>query len=147
LLPGLFFRGSASLLLLALTLFEGLPPVCSGATARPDRIWPADGNLRPVTVEGVTDPDDDPVSVTVLTVHQDEPLSKPGQPDASWIGTPQPRVRADRDPEGDGRVYHLRFRSEDTQGGSCTGEVTVCVPAAEGKGCGDGGARVDSTGS
>lgn len=146
-LPRPYFRGSASLLLLASALFEGLPPVCSEAVARPDRLWPADGNLRRITIEGVTDPNDDPVAITVLSVHQDEPLSSPGQPDASWIGTPQPRVRADRRAEGDGRVYHLRFRGEDGFGGSCEGEVTVCVPASAEAGCGDGGARVDSTGS
>lgn len=146
-LPGLFSRGSASLLLLASALFEGLPPLCSGAAARPDRLWPADGNLRRITIEGVTDPNDDPVAITVLSVHQDEPLSSTGQPDASWIGTPQPRVRADRKADGDGRVYHLRFRGEDGFGGSCEGEVTVCVPTTEEAGCGDGGARVVSTGS
>jgi hypothetical protein len=147
LLPRPVFRGSASLLLLAFAFFEGLPPVCSGAAARPARLWPADGKLRAITIGGVTDPDDDPVAITVLSVHQDEPLSSPGQPDASWIGTPQPRVRADRKAEGDGRVYHLRFRGEDGEGGSCEGEATVCVPASEDGGCGDGGARVDSTGS
>jgi hypothetical protein len=147
LLPGLFFRGSASLLLLVSALFEGLPPVCTAATARPDRLWPADGALRRIMIEGVTDPNNDPVAITVLSVHQDEPLSSPGQPDASWIGTPQPRVRADRKADGDGRVYHLRFRGEDGFGGSCEGEVTVCVPPGEEGGCGDGGARVDSTGS
>lgn len=140
-------RYALCLFLFAPALAAGLPPDCSGASARPARLWPADGKLRPVTVGGVTDPDNDPVSVTVLSVHQDEPLSNPGQTDASWIGTPQPRLRAHRKPEGDGRVYHLRFRGEDAQGGSCEGEVTVCVPASEDGGCGDGGARVDSTGS
>lgn len=142
-LPGRYSRLSLCLLLFAPTLVAGLPPDCSGAAARPDRLWPPDGKLRPVTIEGVADP----VSITVLSVHQDEPLSSPGQPDASWIGTPQPRVRADRKAEGDGRVYHLRFRGEDGRGGSCEGEVAVCVPASEDGGCGDSGARVDSTGS
>ena len=146
-LLGRFSRVSLCLFLFAPIPAEGLPPDCAAAAARPDRIWPADGRLRAITVGGVTDPDNDPVSITVLSIQQDEPLSSPGQPDASWIGTPQPRVRADRKADGDGRVYHLRFRGEDGQGGSCEGEVTVCVPAGEDGGCGDGGARVDSTGS
>lgn len=126
----------------------GGPPDCSGATSRPGRLWPPDGKLRPVSVEGVTDPDGDPVGITVTAVFQDEPLSKKGRPDATGLGTAAPQVRSDRSGKGDGRVYHLRFTAEDGGGGTCTGEVTVCVPHDRGKRstCGDGGPLVDSAG-
>ncbi|HKH44626.1 MAG TPA: SBBP repeat-containing protein [Thermoanaerobaculia bacterium] len=127
---------------------SGRPPVCTAATASPAVLWPPDGKLRPVTVRGVTDPDGDPVSITINSIRQDEPLSRKSSPDGSGIGTSTAQVRADRLGQGDGRVYHLGFTAVDGRGGSCAGEVTVCVPHdAARKTCGDGGALQDSTGA
>jgi hypothetical protein len=117
------------------------PPDCSAASASPATIWPPSGKLVPVSIQGVTDPDGDPVTLTVTGVRQDEPLTKPGSPDATGIGTSNPSIRADRDGSGDGRVYRVSFTAIDPQGASCTGTVTVCVPHDQGQGrtCGDGG--------
>jgi len=126
----------------------GGPPDCTGASARPDRLWPPNGKLQAISIRGVTDPDGDRVTLTVTSIRQDEPLSKKGQPDATGVGTARPMLRADRVGSGDGRVYHLRFAADDGHGGRCEGEVTVCVPHDQrGRGCGDGGALVDSAGS
>jgi len=101
----------------------------------------------------VTDPDGDPLTVTVTSIYQDEALKGLGSgdqcPDASGIGTSQPVLRAERDGTADGRMYHVSFRADDGRGGSCTGSVTVCVPHDMGNGqaCVDGGALVNSTGS
>lgn len=124
------------------------PPDCSVATASPAVIWPANGRMVPVAVNGVTDPDGDPVTLAVTRITQDEPLSGKG-PDASGLGTSSPAVRAVRQGGGDGRVYHLTFTATDPQGASCTGTATVCVPhdRRPGAACGDGGALFDSTGS
>jgi hypothetical protein len=124
------------------------PPVCTRATALPGRLWPPNGKLQAIAIPGVTDPDGDRIVLTVTTIRQDEPLSNKGQPDATGIGTARPMLRADRAGNGDGRVYHLRFAADDGHGGRCEGEVTVCVPHDQrGRGCGDGGALVDSAGS
>jgi hypothetical protein len=103
------------------------PPVCSAATASPPLLWPPNNRMAPVSIRGVTDPDGNPVTITVTGVRQDEPLSGKGA-NASGIGTATVSLRADRAGNGDGRVYHLTFTAEDPLGASCTGEVTVCVP-------------------
>ena len=56
-------------------------------------------------------------------------------------------LRAERSGTGDGRVYHVTFRADDGQGGTCEGTVTVCVPHDQRPGhvCGDQGSLVDST--
>ena len=123
------------------------PPACPAALARPAVLWPPNGRLAPVAIQGVTDPDGDPATLAVTSIRQDEPLSKTGSPDAMGVGTATPRVRADRLGGGDGRVYHLGFTASDGRGGTCSGTVTVCVPRDQRPGatCGDGGALVDST--
>jgi hypothetical protein len=116
------------------------PPACTAATASPAVIWPPNGKLVPVRIGGVTDPDGDPVEISVTSIRQDEPLSKKGQPDATGIGTSRPMLRASRAGNGDGRVYHITFTATDSAGASCSGTVTVCVPHDQGKrACGDGG--------
>jgi hypothetical protein len=131
----------------ALKIDLNAPPGCSAATASPAVIWPPNGKLISVRIGGVTDPDGDPVTVSVTAVRQDEPLAKKGQPDATGLGTSRPMLRASRAGNGDGRVYHVTFTATDPQEASCTGTVTVCVPHDQrGRGCGDGGSLVDSTG-
>ena len=122
------------------------PPDCSAATASPDVIWPPDGKLVPIAIQGVTDPDGDPITLTMTGIRQDEPLTRAGVPDATGLGTPNAQVRADRVGGGDGRVYHIGFEAQDDKGAACTGTVTVCVPhdRRPGAACGDGGERFDS---
>ena len=117
------------------------PPDCSAAFASPATLWPPNGRLVPVSIRGVTDPNGDPVTLRVTGVHQDEPLSRQGTPDALGIGTSTAQLRADRAGGGDGRVYRVTFEASDGNGGLCTGTVTVCVPHDQGRGrtCGDGG--------
>jgi cysteine-rich repeat protein len=78
----------------------------------------------------------------------DDDPAKPGTcPDAAGIGTSTASVRAERDENGDGRVYHVTFRADDGRGGQCTGTVTVCVPHDMGAGatCVDQGPLTSST--
>lgn len=120
------------------------PPDCSAAFASPATIWPPNGRLVPVAIRNVTDPDGDPVTITITGVRQDEPTG--GSPSAFGIGTPDVSVRADRAGGGDGRVYRLSFTATDSQGASCAGTVAVCVSHDQGQGrtCGDGGGLFDS---
>jgi hypothetical protein len=122
------------------------PPVCTAAAATPATIWPPNGRLVPIAIQGVTDPEGGPVTFAITGIFQDEPLA--GQaPDATGLGTGTAQVRAERAGGGDGRVYHLTFTATDEQGASCQGTVTACVPHDQGKGrtCGDGGALYSST--
>ena len=131
------------------------PPVCSGAIATPDELWPPNHKYRDVSVAGVTDPDGDPVAITITAIFQDEPLNARGDgntcPDGAGVGTDTASVRAERSGNkkvpGDGRVYHVGFMADDGQGGQCTGGVTVCVPHDQRPGhvCVDQGSLFDST--
>ncbi|HEX7180397.1 MAG TPA: SBBP repeat-containing protein [Thermoanaerobaculia bacterium] len=127
-------------------LASNRPPDCSAAFASPARLWPPNGNLVPVSIRGVTNPDGDPVTLAVTAVRQDEPLTRRGSPDATGLGSATARLRASRQGGRDGRVYHLAFEANDGQGGTCTGRVTVCVPHDQrpGAACGDGGPIFDS---
>ncbi len=128
-----------------------LPPDCSKARAVPDLLWPPDHRLVPITIAGVTDPDGDPVRVTVTGITQDEPTNGLGDgdtsPDGAGVGTAQPQVRAERSGTGNGRVYAISFRADDGKGGTCTGVVTVGVPHDQGKDANpvDDGQTYDST--
>jgi hypothetical protein len=126
------------------------PPVCAGAFASAIGIWPPTHKLVPVTVGGVSDPDGDPVTITVQNVFQDERTDHTGDgktcPDALGVGTAAGvRVRAERSGQLDGRVYHLFFKAEDGRGAECEGVVTVCVPHDNKGACVDQGALYDST--
>ena len=143
-------EGAEGLLSITFTTSPGnMAPDCSAAVASPIKVWPPNGKLVPISIQGVADPDNDPVTLTVTGVHQDEPLSRIGTPDATGIGTPAASIRADRSGKGDGRVYHLSFEALDPLGASCTGTVRICVPHDQGRGrtCGDGGPLFVSTGS
>jgi hypothetical protein len=132
------------------------PPDCSDASADPTELWPPDLKFQDVSVAGVTDPDGDPVAITITSILQDEPLNGPGHgntcPDGAGVGTDIASVRAERSGSkkvaGDGRVYHASFTADDGQGGQCVGEVTVCVPTDQSPGhvCVDQGPLFDSTG-
>jgi len=191
----------------ALCQFEtgNAAPDCSAATVDPDQIQPPNGDFVPLSIAGVTEPDGDATTITIISVAQDEPVTGSpagaftrvaqgrdddddegdddgdddrdgddddgdddgddddddgddddggtgggGQtscPDAAGVGTTTASVRAERDDNGDGRVYHITFRADDGRGGQCTGTVTVCVPQVMGAGaaCVDQGPNVDST--
>ena len=131
------------------------PPECEDAVAEPDELWPPDHKFEDVSVVGVTDPDGDPVTITITGVAQDEPPEGLGDgntcPDADGIGTDIAVVRAERSgtrrTPGDGRVYHIGFTADDGQGGMCAATVTVCVPhdRKPGRVCVDQGPLFDST--
>jgi hypothetical protein len=127
------------------------PPVCSAATPSKSTLWPPNHRLVSVTVNGVTDPDGDPVAITITSIRQDEPTSGTGAgdlaPDGFGVGTSTAQLRAERADAGNGRVYHVGFSANDGNGGSCTGEVRVGVPLNQGKNKVpvDGGPLFDST--
>ncbi len=126
-------------------------PDCSGARASVEILWPVTHGLVPIEIFGITDPDGDPISVTVTSIFQDEPVNGTGDgafaPDGFGVGTSSAQVRAERDGAGNGRVYHIAFKADDGQGGTCLGEVQVAVPksADSAQNVIDDGALYDST--
>ncbi|HEX6067894.1 MAG TPA: vWA domain-containing protein [Nitrososphaera sp.] len=125
-------------------------PDCSTAAPSVATLWPPSHKMKSVTVEGVTDPDEDEVTVMITGIFQDEPTNGLGDgdqsPDGAGVGTDTAEVRAERSGTGDGRVYHIMFTAEDGAGGSCTGEVLVTVPHDQsGAAAVDQGALFDST--
>lgn len=128
------------------------PPDCTQASPSLVELWPPNHDFHEVSVEGVTDPDGDPISITVTDIFQDEALNWPGSgntcPDAAGVGTDTALLRGERSGASDGRVYHIGFVAEDGQGGECTGTVSICYPHDQGQGsvCIDQGPLSDSTG-
>lgn len=130
------------------------PPDCT-ATPSSDRLWPPNHSLHDITVEGVADPDGDAVTITVDSIHQDEPTNTIADgnttPDGFGVGTETAQVRAERAGSktvpGNGRVYHIGFSADDGNGGTCSGTVLVSVPHDQGQGgtAVDDGPLYDST--
>jgi predicted extracellular nuclease len=127
------------------------PPVCSGATPSIDTLWSPNHKMVDIEVWGVTDPDGDPVTITIDSIFQDEPVNNTGDgytaPDAAGLGTSLAQLRAERDGGGNGRVYHINFSAADSFGNSCSGtvQVTVSVNRADEGAAVDDGPLYDST--
>src|SRR5262249_21155583 len=125
------------------------PPNCGGAFPSVDTIWPPNHDMVNVTIQGVTDPDGDTVTITIDQIKQDEPTDGTGDghtcPDGAGIGTSIAQVRAERSAQGDGRVYTIFFTASDGNGGSSPARGPVCVPKSIKESCTNGGAIYDST--
>ena len=109
------------------------PPDCSTVVPSLNILAPANHALQTVALTGATDPDGDPVTLTITGVTQDEPTNGLGDgdvsPDAVAVaGHPdQIQLRAERSGSGDGRVYRISFIVSDGRGGTCTHTVYVHV--------------------
>ncbi len=113
------------------------PPDTSKACATPDRLWPPNHKMVDITIGCVTDPDGDPVTITVTGITQDEPVNGLGDGDTSPDGILNPlQVRAERSGKCDGRVYRIDFTASDGID-STPGSVTVCVPHSVKSACTD----------
>jgi len=108
------------------------PPVCDSAVPNIDSIWPPNHKLVDITISGITDPENDPITTQILSIHQDEPVNGLGDgdvsPDGFGVGTIVAQVRAERSGLENGRVYTIKVKASDDKGLSCTTNVTVGVP-------------------
>jgi hypothetical protein len=102
------------------------PPDVSNARPSIEYLWPPNHKFVNVTIEGVTDPDGDPITITVLNITSDEPTNST-HADAYGIGTDTAHLRAERLGNGDGRVYVITFLASDGKGGETIGSVKVYV--------------------
>lgn len=127
------------------------PPACELGTANPASLWPPNHQFVSVAIVGVTDPDNDHVTLTVTGITQDEPVNGLGDGDTSPDARIQPQgtvlLRAERSGQGNGRVYQVHFTADDGVGGHCEGSVKVCVPRDQGRNntCIDDGQLFDAT--
>ena len=126
-------------------------PSCGAAAASVAKLWPPDNRMVPISIAGLTDPGVAKVAVSVASVFQDEPIAgncSGHSVDAVINSDGTVLVRAERLGAGDGRVYHVKFTASNGYGGSCSGQVTVCVPhdqSGKRSTCVDQGALYDST--
>jgi len=107
------------------------PPDCSSAAADRPVLSPVNRAFRTISIDGVTDPDGDTVTIHVDGVTQDEPVTGQSDhtaPDALLGSDGVVRLRAERSVHGDGRVYRVAFTATDVHGESCSGTVKVSVP-------------------
>jgi hypothetical protein len=121
--------------------------------------WPPNHKFTLVNVLGITDPDGDPVTVTIIGITQDEIVKTPGKgsgstcPDGLRVDSDGDRnpdaaaLRCERDGTGNGRVYHVQFSASDGKGGECSGSLSFCVPLDQrpGAACIDDGQVYSST--
>ena len=138
LVQGYFLDGDTSGHLQGAHVPKSGEPLCFNARPSVPALWPADGKLHPLRIEGLGEAD----SVTITAVTQDEP---PGErQNARGVGGSTVRLRAERDPFGEGRVYTVAFTAVYGEQ-SCSYEVVVEAPLAEGLPAIDSGAAFDTT--
>jgi len=125
------------------------PLVCSDAAPSIATLWPPNHRFVAIDVLGVTDPEGDPIVITIDSILQDEPVAAAGggstSPDGRGVGTATAEVRAERVGGGNDRVYHIYFTADDGHGGTCSGEVLVGVPKSKERTPVDDGPLYDST--
>lgn len=138
-------------------------PVCSAARPSVASLWPVNHQWVAIKVLGVTDADNNPITINISSIFQDEPTNARGDGDTAidgkGLGTSTAYVRAERAghegddddddrgrgrSNGNGRVYHIRFTASDGAA-NCSGEVIVSVPQSRNGVAVDGGALYDST--
>jgi Tol biopolymer transport system component len=111
------------------------PPDCRRVTVSPDVLTPpARYEFTRVQLAGATDLDGDRVTYSTTGVTQDEPVVGRGDvttPDARRAAGNSVEVRAERSPEGDGRVYRVAYDVADGRGGLCTGTAKIAVPRSK----------------
>ena len=123
------------------------PPVCD-ATPSETILWPPNHKMNEITLSGGSDPDGDPITLSVLQINQDEPVNDLGDgntsPDGEIVDDSTVKVRAERSGLGDGRVYVIDYEISDGTD-SCIGSVSVGVPHDKKDTPMDSGAIYDSS--
>jgi cysteine-rich repeat protein len=129
------------------------PPNCNASTLSNNTGWDPSHNFVDLTIIGVTDQENDTLTVMVTSISQDEPVIKNGAagntcPDANITTDGHVAVRNEREGSSNGRVYTVSFLVLDPSGNSCSKTFTYCVPKSQGgkfENCVNDGATYDST--
>jgi hypothetical protein len=129
------------------------PPSVTAAYPSIECLWPPNHKFVDITIEGVTDPDGDDVTITITGITSDEPTATiegaggdKHAPDAGGVGTETASVRAERSGTGNGRVYEITFVARDGIA-ETEGSVSVKVPHDQRGDCEsiDSGQNYDAT--
>jgi len=110
------------------------PPDCTHAVAVFNDSQPPDGKLTPFWIQGITDPDQDSLTIHITGITQDEKINSKGDhntcPDAAinTLESGSGAIRLERSGQGNGRVYEVSFTATDGRGASCRGTATMCIP-------------------
>jgi hypothetical protein len=128
------------------TVSDHVAPVIASVKATPNVLWPPDHRLVPVVVSVVATDNSGSASCRISAVASDEPVSGYGAGHTSpdWIvtGNLTLRLREERLPCSDGRVYTITVTCSDASGNAASASATVEVPHdARGRGRDDDGCR------
>jgi len=136
-----------------------LAPECSQAGAVPNTLWPPNSRMASIQIQGVTDPENQPLTIETQCISQDEPISiwhwYIKRYDGDGLSTKTPIVRASRKRlffslddwkwvRSKGRFYEIIFKATDSEGAACTGVVNVGVPLSKKQEVVDNGYRFAS---
>lgn len=112
-------------------------PDCSAVAASPSSLTASGKQFQQVTLGGATDLDGDTLSFQIDSVTQDEPVTGKGDdtsPDAATgTNSNQVQLRAEANPQRNGRVYRIVYTVSDGNGGTCTGVEKVSVARKKGQ--------------
>ena len=104
------------------------PPDCAGIVATPSSLKRTPDQMKLIALSGATDPDGDTPSYRIDGVTQDERVtagrrrhSPRRRVHAGWATTNEVFLRAEANPQSNGRVYRIAYTVSDGEGGSCSG--------------------------
>jgi large repetitive protein len=127
--------------LVSVTVEEAnVAPSCANVKPSRTTLGPVKRQFLTVKLSGASDPNGDALAYVITAVRQDEKVKGIGgsvdkAPDAKRVsGKPaEIRLKAERDPKANGRVYRIVYRVSDGRGGACTGVEKAGVPVKAGK--------------
>ena len=125
------YGGSSSAYVTVTVINWHTPPDASHARADVSVLWPPDHKMALVHIIGVTNPNNDPI--TINTVTQDERTNGLGDGDTpidATINGDAVLLRAERSGQGNGRVYKVCFTVHDPEQ-NADGCVNVMVPKSK----------------
>jgi large repetitive protein len=125
--------------LVSVTVVEAnVAPACASVVPSKTKLWPVLSQFVVVKLSGATDGNGDVLTYAIAVTQDEKTKLATGRtdkgPDAQRIsGKPaELKVRSQRMPKGNGRVYKVTYRVTDGRGGSCTGVEKVGVPIRQG---------------
>jgi parallel beta-helix repeat protein len=126
-------RGGQTTDTVVITVRDITAPTIQSLSATPNVISRTSHEMVPVTIAAsATDGCAAGVTCRIVSVSSNEPTSGTGggdlSPDWEITGDLTLRLRAERSPKGNGRVYTITVRCTDASGNATTGIVTVTVP-------------------
>jgi probable HAF family extracellular repeat protein len=113
------------------TITDRTAPVINSVTADPNSIWPPNKSMVPVTVTVAATDNGNAVPVSkIVSVTCNETI---GTSDVKITGALTVSLIADRNGNGNGRVYTIKVACTDASGNTSTATVNVTVPHDQGK--------------